>query len=183
MPYNPTTWADSPATSSPLSAANLNKIEVGIASALRLLHVRDEKSSGTAGGTATAGSYVTRTLNTVMTNEILGASLNSNTITLPLGTYEVTARAPAHRTQFNKLRLYDVTGAAVLLIGGVTFNASSSSLVVGDAWIRGRFTLAIQSDVRLEHRVSVSTGTNDFGAAATFGDAEVYTELWLRKVA
>jgi hypothetical protein len=52
-----------------------------------LLHVRDEKSNGTAGGGSTSGSYETRTLNTVMTNEVSGASLTSNQIILPSGTY------------------------------------------------------------------------------------------------
>lgn len=33
MPYTPTTWADSPATSSPLDAANLNHLEGGVQTA------------------------------------------------------------------------------------------------------------------------------------------------------
>lgn len=35
MPYSPTTWANSPATSSPVDAANLNNIEGGIVGAMQ----------------------------------------------------------------------------------------------------------------------------------------------------
>ena len=59
-----------------------------------LLHVRDEKSNGTAGGGFTSGSFQTRTLNTVMTNEISGASLASNQITLPSGTLALSSANP-----------------------------------------------------------------------------------------
>ena len=48
----------------------------------QLLHVRDEKANGTAGGTNIAGVNI-RDLNTIKTNEITGASVSSNQITLP----------------------------------------------------------------------------------------------------
>ncbi len=59
-----------------------------------LFHVRDEKASGSHGGTSVAGSFQTRVLNTSLTNEISGASLSSNQITLPSGTYYINARMP-----------------------------------------------------------------------------------------
>jgi hypothetical protein len=59
----------------------------------QLLHVRDEKTLAD-GGTSTS-SYTKRDLNTVVTNEIAGASLSSNQITLPSGTYYINASAPA----------------------------------------------------------------------------------------
>ena len=53
------------------------------------LHVRDEKAANTPGGTFTASAWQKRDLNTVKTNQISGASLASNQITLPAGTYHV----------------------------------------------------------------------------------------------
>ena len=47
-----------------------------------LLHVRDEKATNTGAGASSAGTTHTRDLNTVVTNEISGASLGSNQITL-----------------------------------------------------------------------------------------------------
>ena len=49
----------------------------------------------TDGGGATAGSLQTRPLNTVNYNGISGASLASNTVTLPAGNYFVNAVASA----------------------------------------------------------------------------------------
>ena len=57
-------------------------------------HAQDQKSSNTDGGTLTGGSFITRVFNTVVTNSISGASLSSNQITLPSGTYYVWGRAP-----------------------------------------------------------------------------------------
>ncbi len=49
-----------------------------------LLHVRDEKANGTNSGSSSA-CYTARILNSVLTNEISGASLASDQITLPAG--------------------------------------------------------------------------------------------------
>ena len=57
-----------------------------------LLHVQDQKPTGTGGGTSVSGDNE-RPLNTVLTNEIAGASLDSNKITLPAGEYFISANA------------------------------------------------------------------------------------------
>jgi hypothetical protein len=59
----------------------------------QLLQVREEQAQNTAStGSYTAGAYRTIVLNTVKTNEIVGAALASNQVTgLPAGTYFVTA--------------------------------------------------------------------------------------------
>ena len=67
-----------------------------------LLHIRDEKAQNTAGGTFTSGAWRTRDLNTVKTNEITGASLAANQITLPAGTYWVEWSAPAYVVNQNQ---------------------------------------------------------------------------------
>lgn len=154
-----------------------------VSSAVQLLHVRDEKASGTQGGGATSGSWATRVLNTVLTNEISGASLTADEITLPAGTYEVDGSAPAARVNQHKARLYDVTAAAVILYGT---NAIAASPEDGDnrSFIRGRFTLTTTSVVRVEHRVETTAATTGFGfGAAALGGNEVYTDLMIRKVA
>lgn len=147
--------------------------------ALALFHARDEKSSGTGGAAWTAGVWTTRTVNTVLTNEISGASLASDEITLPAGTYEIDAVAPMYRGSSNQARLYNVTGAAVLILGtnewaGVSGNDSQSY-----SKLRGRFTLAVSSAVRVEHRTSGSGGVA--GVSNTFG-TQVYTDVMIRQV-
>jgi len=62
-----------------------------------LLHVIEEQAAGTNGhndGNFVSGAYRTRVLNKVLTNEISGASVASNQITLPAGTYFIEAQSP-----------------------------------------------------------------------------------------
>lgn len=144
------------------------------------VHVRDSKASGTNGGSSAAGSQ-TRTLNTVMTNTMLGASLASNAVTLPPGTYYVRARAPAYDAGLQKLIVYDATGAANLLVGP-TAEASASGFVQTDAVAYGRFTLTATSDVRLSHYTQSVRASDGLGKAVSDGTAEVYAEMEIWRV-
>lgn len=143
-----------------------------------LLHVRDEKAAGTAGGASTSGSYAIRTLNTVAVNEISGASLTANVITLPAGTYEINARAPVFGADRSKARLYNVTAAAVLVQGSSNYGGTLQS----DCIVIGRFVLAASSGIRLELRVANANATQGAGVESNFGDVEVYAEVQIRKV-
>lgn len=153
----------------------------GSSGVLPLLHVRDEKASGTHAGASAAAAWQTRTLNTVKTNEITGASLAGNEVTLPAGTYEIEANAPSYSTNRARLRLYDVTGAAALLLGPSRFAETGSETAVA---VRGRFSLAGTSTVRVEHYTQTALATFGLGVATNLvGLIEVYAEVLIRKVA
>jgi hypothetical protein len=152
-------------------------------------HFRQERTSGSApSDTAIAGSFVTRVLNTTALNAITGCSLASNQITLPAGTYEVIAFGMAGNANTGgsaaqaRLRLYNVTDAAVLLNGlPVRPEANASNRMDVPAPLIGQFTLAAQKVVSLDQW---SSGAADFGAAMnTTSVVEVYNEIYLRKVA
>lgn len=145
----------------------------------RVLMARDEKPSGTNGGAATAGAYATRALNTVLVNTIAGASLSSNEITLPAGTFMVRASAPAYGVGKSKLRLFNVTAGATALLGGGAFGSTEQNTVI----LSGTITLSTSSALRLEHRAASSTGAGDFGNQAGFGDVEVYAEITIERIA
>lgn len=155
----------------------------GSGGALALLHVRHELAAAASGGTATAGTWNIRTLNVVKTNEITGASLASNLINLPAGTYELDASAPATMVNHHKLRLYDVTGA-VTLLSGTTEYAGDTGSVQNRSHLRGRFALAVTSNVRLEHYTQLGRATNGLGAANGINDGtvEVYADVMIRRV-
>lgn len=143
-----------------------------------LLHVQDQKASGTNGGTFTSGAWQTRDLNTILTNE-LGVTLASNVITgLKAGIYEVEALAPAYAVDRHQARLYDVTGAVVAVLGKSAITNAGTN-VGNDAVVRGRFTLAATSNLRLEHRCQTTLATFGFGVAGSFG-TEVYADLQIR---
>lgn len=145
-----------------------------------LLHVRDAKGSGTDGGTFSSGADRTRTLNTTMTNEISGASLASNQISLPAGTYYVYARAPANQVQNHQAFLYNVTDTADILRGSTVY-ASSGGAVVNDSIVQGRFTIAGTKTIELRHRCQTSKTSDGFGLAASFG-TEVYADVVIWKL-
>lgn len=149
----------------------------------QVIHVQDQKASGTAGGTFTSGAWRTRDLNTVLTNTISGASLATNQITLPAGTYEVMACAPSVATDSHQARAYNATAAATLINGTNAFNAgggvSAVSLVIG------RFTLASTSNIELQHACQTTAATTGFGVGNTLGGLkafEVYSDVIIRKV-
>jgi hypothetical protein len=146
----------------------------------QLLHVRDEKPSGTNGGTFVQLTRVTRTLNTIKTNEIAGAALSSNQVSgLTAGTYHVRARAPARGVGGHALFVHNVTASVDLLIGSASRADSSDN---GDAWLEGRFTLGTTSAIELQHICHTTNADDGLGQGNSLG-TEVFAELWLWKVA
>ena len=146
-----------------------------------LLHVRDEKASGTGGGSFTSGAWRTRTLNTVMTNEISGASLSSNQIILPSGTYYINAFATATYVNLHKAKLRNITDSTDTLIG--TSEQSTNELTnpsTNCSLVTGRFTITAQKTFELQHQCSA---TSIFGVASSFSVVEVYANVQIWKVA
>lgn len=161
--------------------ALLSDVTAAIAAAQQIVHVRDEKASGAQGGTFTAGSYIARTLNTSKTNSISGASLSSNRITLPAGTYEIEASAPAYAVGSHKAILYNVSTSAVLLVG-TTEASSNTYATLTRSVVKGRFTLAGSHQLELRHRCQVTAANYGLGKSSAFGDVDVYAEVIIRKI-
>lgn len=145
-----------------------------------IIHVRDEKAAGTNGGTFTSGAWQTRTLNTSVTNTISGASLATNQITLPAGTYEIEARAPGLDCGNHKAKLRNITDGTDVIVGASTRSGDSNTQMEGT--VVGRFTIAASKVFELQHRCSVTKATTGFGQASNFSVTEVYAEVIVRKV-
>ena len=146
------------------------------------LHVRDQKAANSQGGTSVTGLQ-TRTLNTVVTNTIPGASLASDLITLPAGTYRISAVVPgvfyAHRAS-----LYNVTASATAVQGviGGSVNASSPG-TAANSLIQGRFTLLAVSQLRVDHYFYGGMGGYGLGDQITDGKPAVFTDVQIWKEA
>jgi hypothetical protein len=190
-PLKLTTFA--PATATPDTGADSvifldatdSKLKKGTfpSSTPQILHVRDEKTAGTAGGDFTSGAWRTRTLNTVMTNTISGASLSSNQITLPAGTYNIRARGPINGTKQTKSRIYNTSDGADALIGATGYSHSAND-TFDDVLVWGRITIASSKTFELQQYCSTTVSTNGFGLPANIdGKVEVYAEVWIEKVA
>jgi hypothetical protein len=148
----------------------------------QVIHIREEQTSGTAGGTATTGSWETRVLNTEVTDTGSDASLATNQITLTTGTYEVLVRAPAHRVDGHKIRFQNVTDASTVIEGSNANSDNSLTENHNHAFLQGRFTIASSKAFEVQHRVETTRATDGYGLAASLGSQEVYTEVWLYKV-
>jgi len=144
-----------------------------------LLHIRDEQASGADGGTFTSGAWRTRVLNTVVTNEISGASVSSNVITLPAGTYYVSIRAPGLGVGAHKAKFRNTSDSSDTIIGS---NADISSIsAITESFIRGKLTIAGTKNFEVQHQCQTTKTTDGFGEAAGFSVVEVYAEAMIWK--
>lgn len=165
-------------------------------------HIREEQTSGTDSGALTSGSWNTRVLNTEKVDD-LAITPASNQLALAAGTYRVKAEAMAsfqgtmdrNSNKFitHKLRIRNITDGATLLTGlaqrflleddGGGNNESADITLL--ATMDGTFVLAGAKTIELQSWVvnSLSTPTTKGGRAVTSGEAEVYVDLKLNKVA
>lgn len=149
--------------------------------------IRDEKASGTDGGTFTSGAWQTRALNAEHYDPDGIVSISSNQFTLGAGEYLIEVSAPAYTVNEHQARLYNVTGAAVVEYGSSEFVRETSP---GDyaAQVTTTSTLSAYVDIagptvyRVEHRAGTTGSGNGFGRAGSFGGLEVYTTVNITKV-
>jgi hypothetical protein len=144
------------------------------------MHVVDEKTSGTAGGSSSATTWHTRDLNTVRTNTIDGASLSANRITLPAGSYIIYGRAPSYNSNATRAQVYNVTDANTLLMGRSRYNGTTASVTL-DADIFASFTLGAQKTLELRHYTQSAKSGDGLGQTTSLG-AEIYSEVIIWKI-
>jgi hypothetical protein len=116
----------------------------------------------------------------VVTNEISGASLSSNQITLPAGTYFVEASALAVSVNGNRLRFYNVTDGAVA--GEEGQNAHCSSGTGATAVLGTRFTIASQKVFELDHYTQTGIASFGLGINVSTGTEEIYADVKVWKI-
>jgi len=146
----------------------------------QLFHVKDERSSGTNGQTLTGNStYVTRVINTTATNEITSASVASNVISLPAGTYFVDGYIQSAGGAFNseKGRIRNTTDGTTLLVsnGGYSWTAD---YIFAPLRFLGRFTISGTKNIEIQW--VAGTGTK---AAENAGfEIETYLSVCFWKI-
>ena len=143
----------------------------------QLLHVRDEKSQNTASQSISAGDNV-RELNTVKTNEITGASLSSNQITLPAGTYYIQARQSLINTGLSQSKLKNATDSSDIFRGS-SMNVGGSEDKPHDTWLFGRFTISASKAIEV---IAQAESSGNGGSKTNLG-TEVFTDVQIWKVA
>lgn len=143
-------------------------------------YARDERASGTAGGTALAMTWVPRNISALVTNTIPGAILLYNQVTLPAGTYYVKARSPAYIVSKHKARLRNVTDDATVFVGSSCY-ADTASGTQNDSFMTGMFTITGEKTIEMQHFTELSRFTNGLGVPTSSGEIEIYAEIEITK--
>lgn len=139
-----------------------------------IIHVQDQKASGTNPASIVSGAWRTRELNTEVTDTGSIASVAGNQVTVAAGTYLAFCAAPSSvGNSVNRLRIRDTTAGATL-VQGSDGGQSISTLIVN-----GYFTLTAQSVLELQH---YTTLTGNGGAPVTTGEVEVYANVYLIRI-
>ena len=147
-----------------------------------LLHVQDRKATGTHAGTFTSGAWRTRQFNTELVNNIVGASLTDNQITLPSGVYICDGSASAQAIDQHKVRLYNITGLEVIDEGVSNFSQSGSN-IGARAQITTKFTLTETSVIELQHLCRTTRADYGFGSGYNYGqDTEIFSDLRIWRI-
>jgi len=142
-----------------------------------LFHIQDQKANTTVGGAASATTQHIRDLNTEVTNNISGASLTANIITLPEGDYYIEATAPTYNVAAHKIRLYNTADSSVEIVG-----TNANSYWSDISTLSGYFTIAASKTFRIDHYTQNAKATDGLGRAVSSGDIEVYTDVRIWKV-
>ncbi|MBA7633510.1 hypothetical protein ES703_41078 [subsurface metagenome] len=140
--------------------------------------LRDLKPQGTDGGTFSTGAWVTRDLNDEQADPQEICALAANQFILAAGTYRALITCPAFRVNRHKARLYNVTAAALLLLG-TNEHSQTAAYTATRSHIAGRFTVEADQVLQIQHRCQTSNADDGFGRDCNY-DQELYTiaEFW-----
>lgn len=142
------------------------------------------QSQNVAGGASTSGSWLTAILNTKDNDTNSLATLSTNTISLPIGTYEFCGRMPFYNGTSacnSQIRLFNSSDSAVLVVGNSIVKGINEDLEIVCS-ISGLFTIGATKNIVLQYQVSSSQAINGQGSPLNFG-TEMYAVIEFWKVA
>lgn len=151
---------------------------------------QDQKTAGTAGGSSSTGSWLTRTLNTEVFDPSGIGSLSSNAVTLAAGTYRLEAWSSfgvaGNVSSLVQIRIRNTAGGGSTVATSAAQKPGASSGVVDDSAIChvvGRLVAAGTATIEVQYQMGSAVTTNGLGWAANFGETEVYTTLMVYREA
>jgi hypothetical protein len=144
----------------------------------------DQQTNGTASGESiTATTWTQMGLNTSVVNTISGASLGSNQVTLPAGTYQYAATGTAYQTtgsaSFMNIRLRNATASTTIGVSEAQTVSRAVTNANAQVTLTGVFVLSGSTVLEIDRYVGV-TATG--GVASSNGEPEVYGRLTLEKI-
>ena len=163
------------------ASGQLSFAKTGLFSSYALLC--DERTNDTNGGTATAGSWFKRELNTEIADPDGIVSLSSDQFTLQAGNYLIKWQCVNYITNRSQTRIYDTTNSAVVGLGLVVYAHTGSSITPASNGVC-RVTPSGATVYELQNRVQATKATYGRGVAGEFDDsAERYALVEIYKEA
>ena len=140
----------------------------------------EQLSNGTASVYSTTGSYITRVLNTVISNTVTALTLNSNQITISAGTYKFEVITPLYDCGRSKARLRNITDSSTIALGTNAYSSSASALTYSH--LHTIFTSSSTKIIEVQQYFELNTSNQNGGIASSFGDVEVYARVIITKL-
>lgn len=155
-----------------------------------VMHLQYQVAAGSSGGSASQNAWTTRPINTVITNQITGASLSSNQVTLPVGIYKINAKQVftfySNGQNGGRTAIYNVSDSE-FIVAGITMNATTNQ---GDgtqytdiSTARALFEVSGSSKI-IDFRYFFNSSAGSLGVAMNAGSSEneVFVDVWIEKV-
>lgn len=124
--------------------------------------IEHRQNNNVAGGTFTSGAWQTRPLTDEVVDTGNNVSIASNQMTLDAGTYRIRVWATCYNVLRNQMRLYNITDAAVIIVGATGYTGAQTT----PNFLSGRFTLAAQKILEIQHQCQQTATTQGFGVEA-----------------
>lgn len=132
--------------------------------------VADQKANGTGGGTSTASSWVTRTLNTEVKDPLNRVTLSSNTFVSTVNA-EVQWSAPGYQVNAHMTRLYNVTDGVVVAYGTTGRSPATYGIMTRSF---GLADIVAGKTYRIEHWCATTDSSGLGYASSASGATESY---------
>lgn len=168
------------ASATALKKVLMSNLPTGAGASYAIL--RDEKTTGTNGGSASATTWNNRNLNTETYDPDAIVAIASNQFTPIAGDYIIQVKAVAFNVNQHRLRLYNVTGATSVE-EGLNTNANAADDTPTHATLYAPFTANGTDAYRIDHYTNAAQATNGLGIQTGDGSPECYLEILLTKVA
>jgi len=156
--------------------------------AIKIGHFVEQQASGvdSTDNTLTADAWNSRTLNTTISNTIVGASrVFTSQLILPAGRYYVDGWTSHYgQTSFAKARIVDVTlgvgpNNPVLLTGPPMYGVANVTILLP---VSGIIVFGAEGAIELQHFPDNVAADSAGNAAGITGINEIYTELMVWKL-
>jgi hypothetical protein len=147
---------------------------------------QDQRPQNTNAGGSVAATWNTRIINTkVIDTNNLCSNPVSNTFTLPAGTWNIEASAPAYITLRHRLRLFNTSQSTVAALGTSEYahiNATYGAFIYNRSFLRTVIELTSPRTFRIDHYTERAQAGNGLGVPVNAGGVEIYTEVTCRKI-